>query len=233
MSKGSLKTKTILACFPHADDEVNVVGTLLNHVNRGDKVILAWMTRGEMTSLFGNMPMEKIVIEREKHTAEVQRIIGCEILQLEFADAHIGRTHQEAVEIAKLVAKVRPDVIITWNFLRGHPDHRNLCYLLQDAVTYARLPRMIAPLEAHRPTGFSFYCYFDEASAYPVVYVDVSVHMPKIEEVLNYYAAVYKWDQAVERLKKRRSTIGNECGVKFAEKFNLLLGHIPSIKYLV
>ncbi|MCG3254706.1 MAG: hypothetical protein KAU62_01385 [Candidatus Heimdallarchaeota archaeon] len=32
--------KTILACVAHPDDEVGCIGTLVNHVEKGDKVVL-------------------------------------------------------------------------------------------------------------------------------------------------------------------------------------------------
>lgn len=233
MTSKDKNQKTILACFPHADDEMSVLGTLLNHLSKGDRVVLAWATRGEMTSLFGNKPMDEIVVERRRHTDEVKRIIGCEIRQLSFADAHIGRSQSEALELARLVADVRPDAIITWNFLRGHPDHRNLGQLLQDAVTYARLPRMVDPLPAHRPVQLGFYTYFDEFSPYPVVHVDITRHIKKIEEVMELYAKVYGWDGAVENLRARREKIGDECGVKYAEKFNVMAGPQPAVNYLV
>lgn len=227
------KPLTILACFPHADDEMGVLGTLLNHLSRGDRVVLAWATRGEMTSLFGDKPMDEIVAERKRHTEEVARIVGCEIRQLAFPDAHIGRSHEEALELARLVADVRPDAIVTWNFLRGHPDHRNLGLLMQDAVTYARLPRMVAPLPAHRPPQLAFFAYYDEASPYPPFYVDVTPHMDKIAEVMELYATVYDWKNAAENLRRRRAGVGDECGVKYAEKFNVIAGPQAAANYLL
>lgn len=227
------KPQTILACFPHADDEMGVLGTLLNHLSRGDRVVLAWATRGEMTSLFGDKPMDEIVTERKRHTEEVARIVGCEIRQLEFPDARIGRSHEEALELARLVADVRPDAIVTWNVLRGHPDHRNTGHLLQDAVTYARLPRMVAPLPAHRPRQLAFLAYYDEASPYPPFYVDVTPHMDKITEVMELYAKVYHWKDAAANLRRRRAAVGAECGVKYAEKFNLVFGPRAAATYLL
>ena len=212
---------------------MSVLGTLLNHLSRGDRVVLAWATRGEMTSLFGDKPMDEIVVERKRHTEEVARIVGCEIRQLAFPDAHIGRSHEEALELARLVADVRPDAIVTWNFLRGHPDHRNLGMLMQDAVTYARLPRMVAPLPAHRPPQLAFFAYFDEASPYPPFYVDVTPHMDKIAEVMELYAKVYHWENAAENLRRRRAGVGDECGVKYAEKFNVIAGPQSAATYLL
>jgi len=43
--------RTVLACFAHPDDEMGALGSLANHVDRGDRVVLAWMTSGENTSM--------------------------------------------------------------------------------------------------------------------------------------------------------------------------------------
>ena len=43
--------KTVFACFAHPDDEVGALGTLANHGDCGDRVVLAWMTCGENTSM--------------------------------------------------------------------------------------------------------------------------------------------------------------------------------------
>ncbi|MCG3219274.1 MAG: PIG-L family deacetylase, partial [Candidatus Heimdallarchaeota archaeon] len=38
------KPSTILAIFPHPDDELGCIGTLANHSQRGDKVHMIWTT---------------------------------------------------------------------------------------------------------------------------------------------------------------------------------------------
>ncbi len=43
--------KTIISLFAHPDDELGAIGTLANHAERGDRVIMAWTTCGELTTL--------------------------------------------------------------------------------------------------------------------------------------------------------------------------------------
>ena len=233
MSAKEPQQRTILACFPHADDEMWSLGTLLNHVSRGDRVVLVWATRGEMTSLLGDTPMAEIVAERKRHTEEVARIVGCEVRQLAFPDAGIGRSREEALELARLLADVRPDALVTWNLLRGHPDHRNLAQLLQDATTYARLPRLVAPLAPHRPRRLALLAYFDEDSPHPVVYVEVTRHIDRIAEMAEVYGKVYNWENWADLQRQRAARVGQECGVEYAEKFNLIQGPRPPVTYLI
>ena len=73
----------------------------------------------------------------------------------------------------------------------------------------------------------------DDASPYPPFYVDITPHMAKIEEVMELYASVYNWQNAADNLRKRRAAVGNECGVKYAEKFNVMAGPQAAATYLL
>jgi LmbE family N-acetylglucosaminyl deacetylase len=228
--KVALPAKTLLVCFPHVDDETGVVGTMAKHAQRGDRVVLAFATYGEMTSLFGDMPQAQIRAEREQHARRLAEIVGCEVRFLEFADAHIGTSREEALSLAALLTEVRPDALLTYNNVRGHPDHRHLSELLRDAITYARLPRLTAPAEPHRER-VSFYALFDAASPHPPVHVDVSDHIEQIKAVMEIYAEAYKW--SVAGIERARTAHGAECGVKYAEKFNVLAGPVAAEQYLI
>ena len=92
---------------------------------------------------------------------------------------------------------------------------------------------MVAPLPAHRPPQLAFFAYYDEASPYPPFYVDVTPHMDKIAEVMDLYAKVYDWKNAADNLRKRRAGVGDECGVDYAEKFNVIVGPRSASTYLL
>ncbi|MGQ9630667.1 MAG: PIG-L deacetylase family protein [bacterium] len=232
MSRNPNERKTIFACFAHADDEIGALGTLANHVERGDRVILAWTTYGEMTSLFGDIPVEEIIRRRKEHATKVSQVIGCEIMFLEYGDAQIEVNRESALRMAKAIAEIKPDAVITWNTIRGHPDHRGTAQLIIDGITYARLPRVVAPLEAHR-ADIPIYFYADPHSHYPVVYVDITDQMDKVVEVAEHYGKEYDWPDIEERIRMHRRSVGSECGVKYAEKFNVMRRHEPAQKYLV
>ena len=142
--------KTILAIFPHADDEISCVGTMANHIIRGDRVVLCFATHGEMTSLMGDVSEEEIVFAREEHAAKVAEIIGCEVMFLDFKDTEVEITRKNAKKIAGVISQIKPDAIITWNIYHRHPDHRSLAQLVIDAVTMARIPRVVGPNGPHR-----------------------------------------------------------------------------------
>ena len=224
--------KTIFACFSHPDDELGALGSLANHVDRGDRVVLTWTTKGEMTSLFGDMPSEEIVRERLKHGEDIGKIVGCEISFMDFPDAGMEVNRESGLKMAKTIATIKPDAIITWNSFRGHPDHRYTCQLILNGITYARLPKVIAPLESHR-SNITVYQYVDSHSDYPVVYVDISSQIDKVAAAMEYYAKVYDWPDAKDRIISSRSQAGSECGVKYAEKFNVMNRTVSPLKYII
>ena len=222
--------RTVLVCFPHVDDETPVVGTMVKHVERGDRVVLVFATYGEMTSLFGEVSPKQIRKEREAHAERLAAIIGCEVRFLGFADAGIGTSRDEALQLAALIAELKPDAIVTYNPVRGHPDHRHLSELLRDAVTYARLPRLVAPAEPHREP-VAFYVTFEPTSPYPAVFIDVTEHMEPIKAVMEIYADAYDW--SVEGIVERRKADGAASGVEYAEKLSVMQGPQPAVDFLV
>jgi len=50
----------LMAVFAHPDDEIGAAGTLALHAQKGDRVMLVWMTRGELASQFGDTPEEEV-----------------------------------------------------------------------------------------------------------------------------------------------------------------------------
>jgi LmbE family N-acetylglucosaminyl deacetylase len=225
------KRKTIFACFPHADDEISCVGTMANHVARGDRVVLCFATHGEMTSLFGEKPIYDIISAREEHAKTVSAIIGCEVMFLDFEDTEVEITRKNAKKLAKIISEIKPDVIITWNSYHRHPDHRSIAQLLIDAVQMARIPRVVRPNTPHRkhPTILQ---YYDERAILPAVYVDVSDSIEKIVEVTECYARTYGWENAKENILARRRSMGLDCDVDYAEKFTVLRRRHKPVKYV-
>jgi LmbE family N-acetylglucosaminyl deacetylase len=224
--------KTILACFPHADDEISCVGTMANHAAKGDQVVLCFATHGEMTTLMGNKPLAEVIAAREVHADTVAKIIGCEIEFLDFKDTEVEITRENAKKLAKFICKIKPDAIITWNIYHRHPDHRSLAQLLIDAVQLARIKHVVEPLEPHR-ADVTILQYYDERTLLPSVYVDVSDSIEKIKAVTKCYADTYNWKGAVESVLARRRSMGLDCDVLYAERFTVLRRRNKPVKYVI
>ena len=102
MADGVSSRKTVLACFAYPDDEVGALGTLANHSDRGDRVVLAWMTCGENTSMSKAKTPAEVARERRLHGQEVGKIIGCEVAFFDYGDTQVQLTRDAAVQMGRL-----------------------------------------------------------------------------------------------------------------------------------
>lgn len=224
-------TETVLGIVAHPDDEIGMVGTLKNHADRGDTVVLAWMTAGENTTMLDGTPQEKAEI-RKKQAAQVSQLLGIDTQFLGFKDSQVPYTVDAAKRVAKTIREVNPSIVITWNdyweFGAGHPDHRNTCYTVRDAITYARFPD---ELPAHREI-VSLYMYYNPHSVFPVVYVDVSQQNGIFEKVVNVYADVYGGWSVTEWKRTNMEFYGRKVGCQLAEVFNAVQRKNKAAMYL-
>lgn len=224
--------RTIFACFAHPDDELGCLGTLANHAQHGDRVVLAWTTSGEMASYFNGMDFEEVKRIRQEQGKQIGKIIGAETLFLGYGDTSVVPTRDNALRMAKIIAQIRPDAVITWGFNNRHPDHRGTAQILYDALTYARLPKLVEPDPPHRPPFHIPMFLYPEATAnLPAVYVDISDNFDKVQQAFELYADFYGW-HAKDWIEIRRRNDGITCGTRYAERFQLLTRYFPASKLL-
>src|SRR3712207_5802558 len=150
MADSGSARKTVFACFAHPDDEVGALGTLANHVERGDRVILAWMTSGENTSMSKGKTPAEMARARQAHGQEVGKIIGCEVTFFDYGDTQVQLSREAATHMGQVIAELKPDAIIPGDSLNSHPDHRETARIIMDGIRFARLPRLVAPHPPHR-----------------------------------------------------------------------------------
>ncbi len=213
---GRLLPMKVLAVFAHPDDEIGAAGTLALHARRGDRVMLVWMTRGELASQFGEMPEPEVAQVREEHGAHVARLLGAEYRFLPFRDALLTGGREEALALARLMAEFRPDAVITWDPLDVHPDHRATHEAVLSALKFCRIPKLVG--EAHR-APVRLYHYPRKDLARPWVYVDTTATQEVAEAVFAFYRDFYRWPVSLEEFRARRRLLGREAGVPFAEAF--------------
>jgi len=213
---GRLYPMNLMAVFAHPDDEIGASGTLALHARRGDRVLLVWMTRGELASQFGEASPEEVARVREEHGAHVAGLIGAEYRFLPFGDTFLTGNREEALALAKLMAEFRPQAVITWDPLDVHPDHRATHQAVLSALKLCRIPKLVG--EAHREP-VRLYHYPRRDLLRPLVHVDVTETEEVAEAVFAFYQAFYRWPVTLEDFRARRRLRGQEAGVAFAEAF--------------
>jgi N-acetylglucosamine malate deacetylase 1 len=215
-------TESLLVVLAHPDDEVGCAGTIAAHVARGQRVVLAFLTRGEMTEALGPLPPAEIAAKREQHARAAGAIMGCEVRFLEYQDTRVEVCAAASYDVAKLVADVKPGAVLTWGdgWMRGirHPDHQATSQIVRNAVTLARIAKVTAPVTAHRGVAPVF-TLRDRHSLLPAVAIDVTPHMATILEVGAFYRERVGWPPE-DWHRGRLADAGREYGVAAAEKFD-------------
>lgn len=213
--------KTLLVALSHPDDEVGCAGTIAAHSAAGDRVVLLWLTRGEMTEIYGDLPPEEVAERRMGQGREAAAILGAEAVFLEFPDTRVQATPEAAWTVARTVAEIRPDAVITWGeaWARGmrHPDHQATGKIVRDAITLARLRRVVGPAAPYRDPA-PLFTLRGEFSTLPESVVDVSGHVGTVLELAAFYRERVGWPRE-EWLRDRLRRAGAPHGVDAAERF--------------
>jgi LmbE family N-acetylglucosaminyl deacetylase len=215
-------TKTLLAIFSHPDDEIGCAATLAAHSASGHRVVLVFLTHGEMTEALGAISAEQVAEQRRAHAAESGRILGCEIRFLGYQDTRVESTPDAHYDVARLIADVKPDALLTWGdaWIRGmrHPDHQATGHIARSALTLSRIARVVAPHAPHRNAAPVF-TIRDRNSTLPAAAIDVSRYADKAVELGAFYRERVGWPPE-EWHRNRLAAAGAEWGVQAAEVFD-------------
>jgi LmbE family N-acetylglucosaminyl deacetylase len=217
-----MERKTLLVGLAHPDDEVGAAGTILAQKARGDRVVVVWLTRGEMTEAFGPIPSDQVAARREEHGRRAGEILGVETRFLDFGDCRLEANVESAWRVAKVLAEIKPDALLTWgdSWGRGmrHPDHQASGRIFRDAITLARIAKVVAPGQPHRAV-VPVFTYRGAHSVIPPVAVDVEPYVDTIHELARFYRESIGFGDR-EWLERRLRLTGEQYGLRFAEVFD-------------
>jgi LmbE family N-acetylglucosaminyl deacetylase len=228
-------SKTLLVALAHPDDEVGCAGTIAAHAAAGGRVVMLFLTAGEMTESLGPIPTAEVARRRTEHAHEAGRMLGAEVRVLDFPDTRIEVTADGAYRIAREIAEIKPDAVITWGdaWVRGmrHPDHQATGQIVRNAVTIARIAKAVAPATPHRKTA-PIYALRDRNSVLPRATIDVTAYHAKIQEVGAFYRQFVNWPDP-DWLDATLRSAGAPHDVAFAEPFDVWDGEPGVRKQLI
>ena len=214
--------RTLLVALAHPDDEVGTIAAIAGQRALGDRVVLMWLTRGEATDAFGRIPPEQVAERRAVLAARVSAVLGIETRFLDFPDTAIVADRDAAIEVAKQIAEIRPDGVLTWGdaWVRGmrHPDHQATGRIVRDAITLARIRGCVDPLPPHRLPA-PVWTYRGLHSSLPAAAIDAEPYLDLIFEVADIYHEELQFP-ARSWLESRLARIGEKWGVRWAEEFD-------------
>ncbi|HET6763527.1 MAG TPA: PIG-L family deacetylase [Longimicrobiaceae bacterium] len=214
--------RTLLVGMAHPDDEVGAAGTILAQKARGDRVVLVWLTRGEMTEAFGAIPPEEVARVREEHGRLAGEILGVETRFLDMPDTGVHADPAAARRVAQIIAEVKPDAVLTWGDAWGrgmrHPDHQASGKIFRDAITLGRIAKVVAPATPYRGAAPVF-TYRGAHSTLPVVAVDVAPHVETIYRLAEFYRERIGFGDRTW-VEQRLRAQGAPFGLEFAEVYD-------------
>jgi LmbE family N-acetylglucosaminyl deacetylase len=138
-------SRTLVAVFPHADDEGAAAPILARYARDGAQVHLIIATDGAQGGAHTSIPRgpELARVRGEEARCAADALGIHPPILLGFPDAHLGsymadraRLFQLTARIQEELQRIRPDAVITWgpDGATGHPDHRLVSSIVTQLV---------------------------------------------------------------------------------------------------
>lgn len=122
----------VLVLAPHPDDEtLGCGGALCLHATRGDRIVVAFLTSGELG--LKHLPREEAWKIREAEARQAAKILGVhELAFLRCRDWELADDLVNAADrLRPILERERPDVIYLPHPLEWHPDHKATVRLVE------------------------------------------------------------------------------------------------------
>lgn len=172
----------ILAVVAHRDDaELTCGGTLIKAARLGRRTGVLDLTQGEM----GTRGSAELRAAEASRAAEILGLAARENLGL--PDAGIVNTPETRAQLARLIRRFRPRVVIAPSPWGRHPDHRVAAELVRDACFVAGLRRLDPGSEPHRPHKVIHCITYREDAVKPTFVVDISEEFERKMDAIRCY----------------------------------------------
>jgi LmbE family N-acetylglucosaminyl deacetylase len=200
----------VLVIAPHPDDEtIGCGGALCLHQQRGDRVVVAFLTSGELG--LKHLPREKARTIREKEAKAAAKILGVTRIHfLRQPDWMLGDHIKTAARALQPILRAeRPHLVYTPHAAEAHPDHQAALLVLRLALKTWRAPapelrayEVWTPLTAHDHIE-------DISRAMARKLKALRAHRSQLRE--------FNYERAVCGLNSFRGELGAKC--RYAEVF--------------
>ncbi len=220
----------LLAFSPHPDDaELGCGGSLILAAGRGQRVVIADLSAGELSSR--GTPESR---EREKERAAAllgladRRLVG-------LPDGQIGADPAQRLPLIELIRETRPRIVLAPYSPDRHPDHTGAGRLIQEACFFAGVSKMGDGLP-YRPPRLYYYAIHHPFP--PSFVVDISSVWEQKLAAITAYQSQFQAGQsgpetAISRpdflrlVEARAIFLGAMIGVAYGEAF-YLPGPVPA-----
>ncbi|MBF4517629.1 PIG-L family deacetylase [Flavobacterium sp. ANB] len=217
--------KNIIVVSAHPDDEtLGAGGTLLKHVNNGDKVY--WLI---VTNVFESQGFSKERVEsRQEEIKKVEKLLGItNTFFLNYPTMTLSSSSliKMVPEISEIFTKVQPEVIYTLNRSDAHSDHRIIFDAVMACTKSFRYPfiKKILMYECISETEFA--PALAEKAFLPNYFVDITDFLDSKLDIMKIFESElgeHPFPRSLDNIKALAHFRGASVGVKYAESFQLL-----------
>ncbi len=179
-----MPTADLLALFAHPDDaELLAGGTLIGAVDRGHRVAIVDLTRGEL----GSKGSPELRAEEAAQAAAVMGVAHRESLGL--PDGQLAHSDAMRRAVVEAIRRHRPRTVVTHYPVGRHPDHRLTAELVRDACFLSGLVNYPADGDKHRPDKLCFSLSYREDRVAPTFVVDTTNQIDRKIAALRCFAS--------------------------------------------
>lgn len=221
----------ILAIGSHPDDvELSCAGTIAKEVDRGRKVGILDLTRGELGT-------RGTAETRDREAANASRILNISVREnLGFKDGFFENNHEHQLEIIKIIRKYKPEIVLCNAVDDRHIDHGKGAKLVSDACFLSGLMKIETEYENNKQEAWrpkNVYHYIQWKNLNPDVVVDITGYIDKkLEAVKAYETQFFKEDSNepvtpissdnfLDSITYRARDLGRLIGTEHAEGFTV------------
>lgn len=217
--------KTIMAIGAHIGDmELTAGGVLSSMSLEGHKIITVALTSGEK----GNpkdMSIEDYRKQKQNEAKAFADMLNGISVVLPYDDGTLVNEDRIKFEVADLIRKYKPDILITHWKNSMHKDHETTHYIVKDAQFYAGLPGFVRTDAPHFAAGPYFAENWEDPTDFqPYVYVNVGEEGFKLwqKAISTHWFALnspsFKYKAYYEALMSVR---GKEARLNYAQAFDI------------
>jgi bacillithiol biosynthesis deacetylase BshB1 len=174
----------ILLFGAHPDDvEWGAGGTVLKLQKSGTSFGIVDLTRGEMGS-------RGTTEERDKEAEDAASWMGARFREnLGLPDCGVVDSVENRKQIASVIRRWRPKLVLAPYSTDRHPDHAATGHLIRNAAVYCTLRKSSDPNPAHKPSAYLYYLLHHFTQ--PDMVVDISDVYNRKLELLRMHASQF------------------------------------------
>ena len=221
----------ILAVGAHPDDvELSCSGTIAKEVDRGKKVGILDLTRGEL----GTRGTAEIRDREAKAAAEILGVVMRH--NLEFSDGFFENNTAHKLEIIKILRKYKPEIVLCNAVEDRHIDHGKGAKLVSDACFLSGLRKIETIMNGNKQAAWRpkhVFHYIQWKNLQPDFVVDITGYLDKkLDSVLAYSSQFFDVDSKepqtpisssnfLDSITYRAQDMGRLINTEHAEGFNV------------